>query len=88
MALSTHKGPRWLDPHQAEKVRPATILLYQKAAKGFCRWMDDYGHVPMSEEDRESFMVEYKNSMNLTHSQFLLLVCAAEFFFPRFRGKL
>ena len=69
MALSTHRGPRWPDPHHAQNVTPVTLERYRKAATRFCAWLDEHGFTPMGEEDRDSFLVEYKNSKDLKASE-------------------
>jgi integrase len=83
-------APRFLDSEQALKVKPITLERYRTQASHFVAWARGQHFHPVSAEDWDDVLVEYKNANTpmLTRAKFTTLIAAVEFFFPHFRSKL
>jgi len=81
-------GPRRLDPHQEARVTTDTLKIYRKAGLAFALWSQN-NHLSLTTADRwDDALVEYKNAVVLSKSQFANTVASVEMFFPRYKGKL
>ena len=90
-------GPRASDPHQLQRVKPATLAAYRKEAADFWRWLVFHHLAPESSDQWDDLAVEFKTDSSwhgqsgrgpITLSRFTTLLAAIEFHFARFRGKL
>ena len=81
-------GPRRLDPHQAAKIKDASLRRYRKSVLPFCTWLDRCGLIPCGADEWDDALVEFKSCNTVSKSEFENMVAGVEFFFPRFRGKL
>ena len=81
-------GPRRLDTHQRQRVKPSTILRYRRAAASFVDFLDTNHYQPQDAEEFDDVMVEYKNRSLCSKADFEATVSSVEFMFPRFKGKL
>ena len=87
-------GRRYLDEHQINKLKPATVVRYQQVALRFTTWALEHHVLPSSVDEWDDALVEYKNlyrdglGRRVSHSDFASLLAAVEFFFPRYKHKL
>ncbi len=51
---------KWLDPHQAAKIKAPTLTLYRKASQPFVDWLVKEGADPRNSEDWDDLIMEYK----------------------------
>lgn len=82
-------GAKLLDAHQIQKPLATTVRLYQKAAKPFTDYLYLNGLDPVTPEEWDDALVEFKNiDPNMTKSKFETLVSSIEFVFPRLKHNL
>ena len=87
-------GRRYLDEHQINKLKPATVVRYRQVALRFTTWALEHHVLPSSVDEWDDALVEYKNlyrdglGRRVSHSDFASLLAAVEFFFPRYKHKL
>ena len=89
MALSRLTGPRFLEPHQRDKVSAVTLEKYKKELVPFTEWTIANRYAPETAEEWDDLLVEYLYGQpHLTRGKFNSLVAGVEFFFQRLKGKL
>jgi hypothetical protein len=81
-------GPRRLDPHQLDKVKPLTLSIYRKTILPFVLWLQQHKFAPATGDEMDDLIIEYKNELALSKANFELLIAAVEFVLPRFKGSL
>ena len=84
----TRAGPRRLDVHQAAKIKPSSLVRYQKSVATFHNWLSREGYNPETFEVVDDLVVEFKNSELISKSNFEQLIAGLEFLFPRMKGQL
>ena len=79
-------GPLRIDPHRAGKLAPSSVLSYKSAGKEFIAWLRLYRYEPVTGEEWDDLVVEYKNDPEvvLAKGKFANLIASVEFFFPNF----
>ena len=73
-------GPRRLDPHQECKAQQPTISRYQECVLGFTTWCIEEGFDPLSPEEYDDLLVEWKNAKTIKKATFEGAVAAVELF--------
>lgn len=83
-------GPRYLEEHAANKIRPSTTERYRQAAVDFTAWALPRSYFPSSAGEWDDLLVEYlhEQGADYTRAKFETLVSAVEFFFPTYKKKL
>ncbi len=71
-------GPRFLDPHQAARIKDATTQRYRKALAPFLAFLVDHRFSPVTAPEFDDLVVESKNAefSRITKSSFEGLVAA------------
>ena len=78
-----------LHPDLKHRVKEDTLMKYQKSFEVFTEYLQkQYDLVLTSPEDLDLLMMEFRTEAELTKSQHMTLVAAAEFFLPHAKGKL
>ena len=86
MALT---GPVRMDPHQEQRVRPQTVVLYKVEVARFVAWCGRQGASPQTAAEFDDWIVEYKQDQeDISRHQLTYLVAGVKFFFPAFRRQL
>ncbi len=83
-------GPRFLDPHQAARIKDATTQRYRKALAPFLAFLVDNRFSPVTAPEFDDLVVEFKNAefSRITKSSFEGLVAALEHVLPQLCGNL
>ena len=83
-------GPRYLEPHAAEKIRLSTTDRYRQAAVAFTAWALQRSYYPSTAGEWDDLLVEYLHEQgeDYTRAKFETMVSAGEFFFPQYKKKL
>ena len=78
------------DPHQAARVRPATLVEYRRQIRRFLLWLDGQQLAWWAFWQLDLLMVRFKQASpaGISRADFGTLVAAAEFAMPWARGKL
>ncbi len=80
---------RRLHPDLKQRVRDDTLIKYQKSFDVFTEYLQkQYDLVLTCPEDLDLLLMEFRTEADLTKSQHMTLVAAAEFFLPHVKGKL
>ena len=81
---------RFLDPDFVNRVKPITLSRYQAALRPFTEWAMAESLDPISGEDWDDALLEYKalHPDTMTKAKFITLVAALEFYMPPVKGKL
>lgn len=78
-----------LHPDLKHRVKEDTLLKYQKSFEVFTEYLQkQYDLVLTTPEDLDLLLMEFRTEADLTKSQHMTLVAAAEFFLPHVKGKL
>ena len=83
-------GPRFLDPHQAARIKDATTQRYRKALAPFLAFLVDNRFSPVTAPEFDDLVVEFMNAefSRITKSSFEGLVAALEHVLPQLCGNL
>ena len=84
---SRRAGPRHLDPHQLQRIKPATLSRYRTVLSLFVHWLHALGHNPLFSDEVDDLLSDYKSAMEITKSNFESLGSSVEFVFPRWEGE-
>ena len=76
------RGPRRLDHHQVQRVKPQTIETYRREARAFTTWALANNFNPVGPDQWDDALVEYKNACEslLSPPKFCNLLDAVEMF--------
>ena len=80
--------PRRVDPDQEAGVSAVTLKRYQVALQSFVAWMEKNQSSPLTLDDLDAILVEYKNATNLTKSNLDYTIATLEWHIPMVKGKL
>ena len=78
---------KYLDPHQALRVQPETLAKYRAGARDLAKWAIPRGHSPQNAEEWDDMLVLYKNRSGISRVNFINVVAAVEFFYPRYKSQ-
>ena len=77
------------DPFFQGRVRPVTFNRYRAAMLAFTTWAMEEQSLPVSADDWDDLLLEYRwATARLTKSKFMLVVAATEFFLPHAKRNL
>ena len=73
--------PLRLDSDLAARVQESTVDTYRRDARAFADWLVGNRLQPVTAEERDDLLVEWKNDAKVGKSKFGSVVAAVEFFF-------
>ena len=80
---------RLADPWLQGRVKPITLQRYKAALLHFTTWATAQQLLPVTADDWDDALLEYRfSTTHLTKSKFAMVVAALEFFLPQHRQKL
>jgi len=80
---------RLQDPCLLGRVKPITLQRYRSALLQFTTWATSQQLLPVTADDWDDALLEYRySSDHLTKSKFAMVVAALEFFLPQHRQRL
>ena len=80
--------PLYLDPDLARRIEASTLESYRRYGLPFANWLIQNRLSPMTSEEWDDLLVEWKNAERVGKTHFMNAVAAVEFYFVSFKGEL